>query len=98
MAFPPSARNTVRGCARVKMSTGTVGAPGRAVISAIADSLLTVLARPRRELGAVLQPDLGEHVPNVALHRSHRDVQLRGDRLVGEPAGDEAHDLELAGA
>jgi hypothetical protein len=54
----------------------TVGAGYRAVISAIADSLLSSLARPGGQLRAVLEPGLAKGVTHVALDRAHGEVKL----------------------
>src|SRR6185436_10247994 len=62
------------------------------------ERLLKVLPRPRRELRTVVQPGFGEHVTDVALDRSHGEVQLRSDRLVGQALGHQTDDFELTGA
>src|SRR6185437_6701143 len=59
------------------------------------ERLLNMLPRPRRELRAVVQPGLGEHVTDVALDRSHGEMQVRGDRLVGQALGHQMDDFEL---
>jgi hypothetical protein len=56
-------------------TVATVCARGGGVISGTTDSLLNSLAGPGGELCAVLQPDLGERVADVALDRAHREVQ-----------------------
>src|SRR6516165_5560908 len=76
---------------------GTVDPRLGGVISAIAGSLLNSLARPGCELGAVLEPGLGQRVADVALDRAHRQVQVRGDLLVRASVGHEADNFELTG-
>jgi hypothetical protein len=49
-----------------------------------------------RKLRAVGQTGFGEHVADVALDRAYREMQLRGDRLVGEPVGHEPDHLQWA--
>ena len=49
-------------------------------------------------LDAVAQVELGEDAGDVRLHRRLADEQLGGDLGVGQPAGEQPQDLELARA
>src|ERR1700756_1490696 len=81
---------------------GTVGAGAGAFICAMAYLPLTPSAhpsaRPRRELGAVVEPELGEDVTDVNLDGPDREVKSRGDRLVRESLGDQPRNFELSSA
>ena len=88
-------------CLRSPLRRGldrNLGSRSAAVFSATAESLLNALACPGRELGAVGETELDQGMAHVALNRSHRELELSGDRLVRETLGHQARNLELAGA
>src|SRR4051812_18868307 len=85
----PAARSTPRRAGEAEASTTSTGRPydrasDQPVPVGVADGL-----RP------VAQPDLGEHVVDVRLHRGLADHQLLRDLAVGQALGDQPQHLGL---
>jgi hypothetical protein len=86
---PREPRAPNRGCGRCSRAVGLLGLAGAHDASLVGE---------HDRLDPVSHAELGEYSGHVGLDGGLADDEMIGDFTVGQAAGDEAEDLELAGA